>query len=146
MIITRWALSLALAAGLLAGCEPGYPDAPAGSSYTSETFFRYLQGVVVSGRSEVQHMRLVDACTLQIDWTDGAKREYDLRRLRAAIPHEDDGERYALLVRRGGGGPERLLVATSHWGQWVLARSSFSHLRGLCALSRRGEAPELSAG
>lgn len=137
-----WSLRLApaLAAGvlLLAGCGEGYTQRPAQKGFSSETLFGQLERVVHFTRSEAQSMDLVDACTMRIRWSDGHERTYDLQRLRTAVPAEDDGERYALLVQYTRQGAQRMLVGTSHWGQFMMARSSFRQLKNLCALARLG--------
>lgn len=132
-------LGLFLFAGslVLAGCKPGYPERSSAPTFTSAAFFGYLESVVHGSRSDVRSMDLVDACTLKIAWADGAVRRYDVMQLRIVTPSADDGERYALLLR-GREGAQRLLAGTEHWGQYMTARSSFNHLRGFCARSRRG--------
>jgi hypothetical protein len=89
-------------------------------------------------RSDAEAMDLLDPCTLRIRWSDGRERTYDLLRLRTAIPTEDDGERYALLLQPAQPGTTRMLVGTSEWGQYMMARSSMRQLKNLCALARQG--------
>ncbi|MGV3494925.1 MAG: hypothetical protein ACO1OY_13730, partial [Ramlibacter sp.] len=131
----------ALAAGLLllAGCTPGPAQRPAPKAFGSETLFSQLERVVHFARSDAQSMDLLDPCTMRIRWSDGRERTYDLLRLRTAIPTEDDGERYALLLQPAQPGPTRMLVGTSQWGQYMMARSSIRQLKNLCALARQGQ-------
>lgn len=134
--------SLVSAAVLLAGCDhPGYQGPAVRTGFDSETLFARVERIVSAARTDVRAMHLVDECTMRIEWTDGVVRTYDLLRFRTAIPREDDGERYALLVKNPQAGTQRMLLGTSHWGQYMMVRSSIGHLRGLCASSRNGPDP-----
>ena len=129
---------------VLAGCQRPAPDRAAQPEFNSETLFGYLEHVVHAERSDVLDMELLDECTMRIHWTDGVVRNYDFLRLHTGFPKESD-ERYALLVRAGKRGNQRLLVATPYWGQFMMARSSISNLQGLCSMSRSQPEPGTDA-
>ena len=139
-----WLLAGLAALLLAAGCSEGYPRKSAAPAYSSETLFGYLERVVHGARSDVHGMDLLDPCTMEIEWSDGAVRSYDMLDLRTAAPRQDDplheaeDGRYAMLLHHGRHGDGRLLVQTPRWGPYMLAVSSIAHLRRLCALSKEG--------
>lgn len=131
---------------LVSGCDMAHPPTTPPARFSTETLFGHLHRVVHAARTDVGTMDLVDECTMRIQWADGVVRTYDLMRLRTAFPDHDDGERYTLLVENRATGTQRVLVATSHWGEFMMARSSIGHLRGLCALSRHPPEPASATG
>lgn len=136
---------------LVAGCDRHAQPSVHPAIYSSRTFVGTLKRAVHGARSDARRIRLLDACALRIDWSDGRVRTYDLLRVETSAPRGGQLlERHALALRHGGGRARHVLLQADRWGPLTMAVSSLSHLRGLCARSLQegptGDRPGSSQG
>jgi len=129
-----WMASLALASVLLfafAGLRPKTAGAEHPRRGGAAELVNSLNPVLHATRGDVEGVRLVAPCLLQLSPSHGSAVQVDLRALEVRRGSRDEEGLLELYVQP----PGLLFLATDSWPAWAAAQSDFSQLRARCARS-----------